>query len=363
MPDSGAWLDKAALILRADADSRVGLGHIMRCLALAQAWRKAGGSAIFLTRCKSSLILKKIKKEGFELESLERVHPNATDSKSLISLCRRIEAKGLRAVAVVDGYHFDSAYQKEVFKAGFRFLCVDDYGHSERYWADWVLNQNASASSRIYAGKAPRSQLLLGPEYALLRREFIDCHNFERRIPQRAQKLLVTLGGADPVNATTKVLESLSQLRIKSLEVRILIGSENPRRNELKSKIKPLHFAKGPHIRLISKTDNMVGMMAWADLAVSAGGSTCWEMAALGLPNAIITIADNQIKNSQALARRGVSVNLGWHEEVKIDRISQVLKDLITDKALRTSMSQRGRMMVDGSGASKVCSLLSESFS
>ena len=347
-----------ALIIRADANSRSGLGHMMRCLALAQAWTEGGGRAVFLTRCESPTMRRRILKEGFGLEPLKRVHPDKADANALLKLCRRFEAEGRRVIAVVDGYHFNAAFQKKLLKAGIEFLCIDDYGHAKQYWSDWLLNQNASASPRIYSGRAPRAKLLLGPAYALLRQEFRVCVRKKRRIPPRAHKLLVTMGGADPANATRKILEALALIGDGRLDVRILVGPDNPRHAELASLAKSLRFAPGLTIRLISKTDDMPEMMLWADLAVSAGGSTCWEMAALGLPNIILTIAANQIKNAEALARQGISVNLGRHEKVKKGTIGKALKTLISDGAARAEMSRRGRKIVDGSGALKVSEIL-----
>ena len=96
--------------------------------------------------------------------------------------------------------------------------------------------------------------------------------------------------------------------------------------------------------------------MVWAEIMIAAGGSTNWELAFMGLPSIVITIADNQKAIAAELDRQGVIINLGWHQDVTIEQISFALQELISDRPKRETMSKKGRELVDGNGAKRVIS-------
>jgi spore coat polysaccharide biosynthesis predicted glycosyltransferase SpsG len=100
--------------------------------------------------------------------------------------------------------------------------------------------------------------------------------------------------------------------------------------------------------------------MAWGDVAVSGGGSTCWELAFMGLPNLALALADNQRGIADGLGRAGVAENLGWFEEVNEETIATRLEDLLKDRARRAEMGRRGRKLVDGRGPERVVDTLSQ---
>ena len=219
---------------------------------------------------------------------------------------------------VVDGYHFDAEYQKSIKAAGYKLLWIDDYGHADHYYADLVLNQNISADPFLYSNREPYTQLLLGPRYALLRREFERWQDWQREIPPMAQKVMVTLGGADPDNVTLKVIQALKQVDVPGLEAQIVIGPANPHLELLKKEI-----GDESRLNLLMNVADMPALMAWADVAISAGGTTGWELAFMGLPGLIIILADNQRPVGQWLDQSGIGVNLGWHAALSPEQIAQ----------------------------------------
>ena len=113
---------------------------------------------------------------------------------------------------MVDGYQFNADYQRALKAAGFRVLFLDDYGHATHYSADLVLNQNAYANEKMYAARESYTRLLLGTDYCLLRREFSSWRGWKREIAPIGTKILVTMGGSDPENFTTDVVEALCHL-------------------------------------------------------------------------------------------------------------------------------------------------------
>jgi UDP-2,4-diacetamido-2,4,6-trideoxy-beta-L-altropyranose hydrolase len=343
------------LVIRADATPESGTGHVMRCLALAQAWIDQDGEVVFISHCESDALGKRITAEGINLISLDKPRPDPLDLDFTISTLNKLKAQNStrKTWLVVDGYHFDADYQKSIKAAGYKLLWIDDYGHAAHYYADLVLNQNISADSSAYTHREPYTQLLLGPRYALLRREFKRWQGWQREIPAMARKVLVTLGGGDPDNVTLKVIQALKQVDVPGLEAKIVVGPANPHLELLKKEI-----GDESRLHLLTNVTDMSDLMAWADVSISAGGSTCWEQAFMGLPGLIIILADNQRPVGQRLGQSGTRINLGWHATLSAQQISQAAFDLLGAPETRGEMALKGRTLVDGQGAARVLMLV-----
>jgi UDP-2,4-diacetamido-2,4,6-trideoxy-beta-L-altropyranose hydrolase len=339
-----------SLVIRADANAHMGTGHLMRCLALAQGWKARGGQATFVTTCESDMLCGRLSDEGFQVGKIERPYPDPGDSAiTLQALVAHSDAW-----LVLDGYHFASDYQRQIKEAGRLLLVIDDTAHLAHYWADVVLNQNINAQGLHYACE-PYTRLLLGTRYVLLRSEFLAWRGWRREIPEVARKVLVTLGGSDPDNQTLKVIRALQQMDVDGLEAVIVVGASNPHSRELRSAVRGSRRA----IRLVHNAENMPELMAWADVAVSAGGSTCWEMAFMGLPAVILVLAENQRGIATGLDEAGVVASVGWHAGVSSSQVASTLRRLCKDQGLRRQMSRQGRQVVDGLGVERVINFLS----
>lgn len=337
------------LLLRANASAEIGTGHVMRCLALAQAWQRHGGRVHFLLGQPLAGLDQKLAEAGCEAAVLadSPALGSVADAAQAIAHAQQIKADWV----VVDGYHFDAAYQEALKQAGLRVLFIDDYGPCDFYSADVVLNQNIYATQELYAQRAAETELLLGCRYALLRAEFRPWLGWRREIAPVAQNLLVTLGGADSNNQTLKVLQGIGQVTT-SLHVTVLVGAANPHRlflDEVAEQLRPLHT-----VELVQNAADMPERIASADMGVCAGGSTCWEMSFLGLPTAVLTIAENQRPIAAGLHEAGIAHSLGWFEDVTAADIAAVLHKLSADEAQRREMSQRGQQLVDGYGTERV---------
>lgn len=345
------------LLIRADASAQIGSGHIMRCLALARAWQRRGGHASFLSYCESKAIRLRIRSAGIGFIPLESSHPAPIDLHTILMTLeqghRSDHLMCTQPCVVLDGYHFDASYQKTVQGISQRAVVIDDIANLPRYHASVLLNQNINAAHLTYRCD-PGTKLLLGPRYALLRPEFLLWQNWRREIPDAARKVLVTLGGSDPDNVTLKVIRTLLRAEVKGLEAIVVIGSDNPHGVVLHEAIA---HSKG-NIHLVHNAVNMPELMAWADVAVSAGGSTCWELAFMGLPHIVLVLASNQQGIAEGLALYGLAVNMGWHASVGDSDLTNALRELMQDSARRRLMSQRGRRLVDGDGAARVVAIL-----
>lgn len=340
-----------ALLIRTDAGPKIGMGHFMRCLALAQAWQSSGGEVHFAMQTPSSMVVDRLQREKMVLYPLRQASKRETpaDAVETADLAREVGAEWI----IVDGYHFADDYQRHIHRSGLWQLTLDDYGHATHYYADLILNQNAHANAEMYARREPYTGLLLGLDYTLLRREFSEWQGRHPNIPDRAAHLLVTLGGSDPRNQTLPILQALRRADFRDLDIIVVAGGSNPHIESLAKVVNQTN-----NIRLIHNAQDMPALMAWADLAVSAAGSTCWELAFMGVPIITIVLADNQRQIADSLARLGCATNLGWYEEVDVGQIVHSVAELVDNQATRTQQIRRGQALVDGHGAERVVARL-----
>jgi UDP-2,4-diacetamido-2,4,6-trideoxy-beta-L-altropyranose hydrolase len=325
------------MIVRADATARMGTGHLMRCLALAQTWQDSGGAVDFLTHCESDALAGRLQKEGFGVRRL--------DSGSGPDVLRSAQS-GEPAALVLDGYHFGAEYQKRARDYFRPLIAIDDLADLPLYSADVVLNQNIYAPQLSYPHE-PYTRLLLGCQWALLRREFRSWAGWRREFPAVARRVLVTLGGSDPDNVTARVMDALALSELRDgLETAIVVGAGNPHLPELQQAA-----GNRPNTRLCTNVADMPALMAWADVAITAGGSTCWETAFMGLPSLIVVLAANQTGVARGLQSFGSAVNLGWHEHVAAGEMALALDTMLRSAERRRSMGEAGRRLVNGQGA------------
>lgn len=341
-------------MIRADASERIGTGHVMRCLALAQAWRSVGGRAVFVmaTATEAPVIESRLKSEGFDVEHISADPGSGEDASATCDLAASNQAE----IIVVDGYHFSSQYQALIKSSGRCLLFIDDYGHAGKYCADFILNQNIYASDDLYSRREPYTRLLMGSPYVLLRQEFSPWRGWRREIPGTAHKVLITLGGSDLDNVTVKAIRSLQHLQIEGLEAVAVIGGSNSHIESIRSAAESSSIP----LQLMQNTSGMPELMAWADMAISSAGTTSWELAFMGLPALSIILADNQVKVAEKLAKAGMAVNLGWHDRISEKELGQAVVALSSDPVSRSCMADVGRHLVDGQGSMRVVSSLLE---
>jgi UDP-2,4-diacetamido-2,4,6-trideoxy-beta-L-altropyranose hydrolase len=334
------------LLVRADASPRIGTGHVMRCLALAQAWQDQGGQVHFALAGGAPGAQERLAREGAIAHQLGAQAGSAEDAREVVRLARELGAAWL----VLDGYHFGPDYQRAIKEAGFRLLALDDQGHPTGV-ADVLLNQNLYADEALYFGLSRDTRLLLGPRYALLRREFLQQRGGRRDVPEVARKVLVTLGGSDPENVTPRAVTALQRL---GLEAEVLVGMANPHLAEVEA------AAHGSgRIRLRSNA-NVPELMAWADFAFAAAGSTCWELAFMGLPGLLVIQAENQAPVAASCHAAGIGRSLGWARAHTAESIAAALEAVASDRAFRANAAARGPALIDGEGARRVAAVLLE---
>jgi UDP-2,4-diacetamido-2,4,6-trideoxy-beta-L-altropyranose hydrolase len=343
------------LILRADATSASGTGHMMRVLALAQAWRDHGGRGRWLVASGPDDLLAQIEREEIAIHRLSTTAGGDMDAGCLGDALSSAPS----AIAVLDGEAFDSEYLDALAGAARRVLLIDDMAERPSYPVGFVLNQNAHADRAQYPADAP-SRFLLGLRYVLQRREFVTPPP-AREIPNVARHLLVTFGGADPTRMTSRTVGALHRLPAairKDLSVRVIVGAANPDRSAIAEMIADPDI--GIRIEMNRAVTDMPAHMAWADLAITSGGSTVWELARTGCPSIVIETTPVEQLLASGLARARLFARLGPEARLDEPTLADEIAARVEDVAWRTEMSALGMRLVDGEGASRVVEVLAQ---
>lgn len=340
------------VIMRCDGSPEIGTGHLIRCLALAHGLASVGYRVVFATKPYDDRLVEKIKREGYTVQLLPLKCEPEQDARSCIGLAAAVLG---RSIFVLDSYDLPATYQRVIKKAGLCLVLIDDLARGT-VTADILVNQNIIARPELYTNQEV-GRLLLGPRYALLRKEFRKLHQCPRPSVSQAKRILITLGGADPDGQTLKAVKAIGRLKEKEgIETVVILGHAHADAAGLATCIEET----GQSIRLLARRDDMSQWMFDADVAISGSGTTCLELACLGVPNLILILSEDQRGNAQGLDAAGASINLGQGSTVTEAQIVETLEALLIDPSLRETMAHAGRALVDGEGVPRVVSAIQE---
>lgn len=339
------------LCVRADSSVAMGFGHVMRCLALAQAWREQGGVVTVVTRAPAPNIVERFRREGVDLHLLQSAPASLDDAIETCAVARTAHADWI----AVDGYHFDAAFCRSLRAAGTPLLMIDDLAQHDLANADVILNQNAYATPELYEHSASGRRLLLGTTYALLRREFAVAEHGKRAISP-GRHLLLTFGGSDAVNATERMLNVVVDTIAERLRITIVAGAANPHVRSLEAAAR--RACARHEVEVLVDPPDLPACMAAADLAISASGSTALELAALGVPMALVITAENHRRVSECLAAMGAAVSLGDMAGAFLPEAGARIAQILGSPVERTSLASAARRCVDGRGARRTIEAL-----
>ena len=345
------------LAIRADANARIGLGHIMRCLALAQGLAKRNVKPIFITREDDFKIIKLIKRYGFDVATIPGDCNWAEDLRLTLNIADRHGAK----IIVSDIAHAGTLTHQGEYGAYLRgikdkskFLVTIDDLNEMSFPSDIVINPNCGAEKRNY-DSGGGARFLLGPAYLIFRPEFIAAAGVKREIKQKATNVLVSMSGSDPLDLTGKVASSLANSgKTRNLNLRLVLGMDytGHRKQNL---IKTLKNYTGNY-ELVQGSDKMADLMLWSDLVITGAGLTKYEAAVTGTPGIIIPQYDYLVELAEEFAGKGVALNLGLGDKLEDEAIAGAVARLLGDATLRAEMSRKGRELVDGRGIERIIS-------
>ena len=335
------------IFIRADANEHIGSGHVMRCISIAEALTRRGETIRFITSDHKSDKL--ISQYGFGSIALEtRWDDMDFEINKLISLIDDLTP----IMMIVDSYRVTKSYFSTLSKR-IKIAYVDDINKS--IWdIAYLINYNIDSETHDYSGYNKfETKLLLSPYYAPLRQQFRSLP--KRVIHENVNDILISTGGADTERLTERIITDIIQER-KEITFHIIIGLMNPYLEEIQ-RIKP------DNVVLHINEQHMSSVMRKCDIAISAAGSTLYELCACGTPTISFVLADNQINAAKEFDSKNIIVNVGdcRNNTSFIDDLKKRLMLLIDDCNKRSILSERMQDLIDGFGADRIADELVES--
>lgn len=329
-------------IIRADASTSIGSGHVMRCLTLAHRLKKEeNAKVVFVMRVLSGSLIGVVEKQGFEVLKLPPANqkynlngyglwltvPMEVDAQQTIEVLQHYLQEHGCDVAdrlIVDSYALDEQWEQVLRPYCNEIMVIDDLAN-RRHDCDILLDQNFYLNKDVrYAGLVPEHcKMLLGPEHALLREEFYEAKKHLRKRDVTIKNILVFYGGSDLTNETEKAIEALVQLHDEgySFTVDVITGVSNSRREKIEKICSKYHF-----LHYYCQVSNMAEFMNKADLMLGAGGSTTWERLYMELPALVTAVADNQVKCCEECGKAGLIDYAGPANCVESDKIKEYVQ-------------------------------------
>ena len=359
------------VVFRADASIKIGTGHIMRCVTLADELVRQGCECWFVCRKHRGNLGDFITSKGHKLAMLEA--STNTSSSQENSPCDNyadwLEAsweedarQTLHAISslkpdwlVVDHYALDARWELIVSNSVGKIMVIDDLANRP-HKCKLLLDQNLGRDSHDYDGLVPEGcRKLIGPDFALLRPEFLALReqSFKHRRVPEIRRILISMGGVDRANVTSEVLSILTASSLSDdVVLDVIMGGSSPFLSEVLHQASSLRFETSVSVNV----KDMSERMCIADLSIGAVGSTSWERCCLGLPAILTVQAENQRGPAEALSESGAAIIADGSAGVGVE-LEKILTPDISDICL-TKMTRAGRAMVDGAGCLRVCSEL-----
>lgn len=352
------------IFFRTDASLQIGSGHVMRCLTLASELRQRGAEVSFVCRELPGHLIGLIEDRGISVSRLLQAttgyDAQSDDVAHAAWLGVSWEQDAAETVAalehrkpdwlVVDNYAIDRRWEEVVRSRVGKIMVIDDLA-DRPHDGDLLLDQNPyrGMETRYDHLVSTSCRKLLGARYALLRDEFAVARGKLRRRDGMVRRVLVFFGGVDATNETEKVLIALDGVSGRHFEVDVVVGSGNQQGEEI---ARFCSARDGFHYHC--QVDNMAELMAAADLAIGAGGTTMLERCALGVPSIVTPVASNQEALCRDLSDAGIIVSVDSRDNY----CPEVIADVIGNKEELNRLEMKSSCLVDCLGAKRVVDAL-----
>ncbi|MEN2775434.1 UDP-2,4-diacetamido-2,4,6-trideoxy-beta-L-altropyranose hydrolase [Acetivibrio clariflavus] len=340
--------------IRADGSKNIGMGHVMRCLSLAKGFRNSGIDVLFLSKYEQGIL--KIREEGFE--AIEFSHDTETHyegfcyggakflGKEAEEIIEVLKDKNID-VLFIDSYNVSEEFFLKL-KPFVKKLCYIDDINKFSYPVDVLINGNITGEYLNYESYYKDEIMLLGLKYNLIREEFKGLP--DRKTNRAVKEIMITTGGSDPFDLSYRLSQIiLSDSTFKNIKINIVAGSgfENiDRLRELKR--------KNTDIEIYENVSKMSEIMLKSDVAISAGGSTLYELCACGTPTLAVIVAENQRAVVDMLCTKGYIESLGWYNNFSDEEFLLKLKNLCENFEKREHYSKKMQKLVDGNGVKRI---------
>lgn len=331
------------LYIRADMNETIATGHIMRCLAVADAAREVGENTTFLLADTQAVEL--LENRGYAYIILNTTWD---DMESELEVIKSVIVEyGIKSL-LIDSYQVTKKYLEELTKVT-RTIYLDDL-NAFHYSVDSIICYANYYKKFAYEENYSTDKLYLGLQYAPLRKEFQGC--FTKVIKERVENLLLLSGGADNYHVLRALLENLDVEKYQQLHV--ICGKYNTDYEILKMK-----YHDCSNVFIHKAVTDMKWYMEQADFVISAGGSTLYELCAVGTPAISYSCADNQLDNVRKFQEDGI---IDYAGDVRYDdvmgNIVRLLKKYMSNKMLRQECSSKMQKIVDGYGARRIVEII-----
>jgi UDP-2,4-diacetamido-2,4,6-trideoxy-beta-L-altropyranose hydrolase len=330
-------VNRKVAVLRADASSSIGVGHVMRSLSLGEALLDEGFGVELVSFELAPSLQSLAATCGIEVVEPSCAPRSSEDAQFVLQRNANI--------VVVDGYEFSREFFAVLEADSTPFAVVDDNAETNAQSPSAVINQNPHASASMYAHLQGNPKLLLGLQYAMVREEVREVAAMN--LPSHEGEVFVAMGGADFLGLTAPIVEALAET---GLQIRVAVGHANTQR----AHIQKLADQSG-NVTLIEQQD-YVSSLASAHVAVLAAGSSLWEACAVGTPSIGLVVADNQFASANAAKKLGFTRVVDCRVRFNVDAVLNEVQSCI----LGGTSAMRGAALSTGvaNGASLVASEL-----
>jgi len=329
-------------LVYANGSSLIGLGHIMRTLAISKELCKREVIVEYTVDKSNESAINLIRNNGFKVIVVDNILDHISSINSL-----------KYDVTLIDSYDIDEDGIEKFYAISEKIVYIDDLAVFNSYNMDLLINTSIGASDLKYKGSFKK---LLGPKYAILRDEF---RNIEYKVPrQNVKKILITLGGADTNNVTKLILDQLLD-SYKDIEYNVVLG------NSYRYKDFMINYYETQKVEFHINVSNMKDIMIQNDLAISAGGNTLYELCACGVPTIAIITADNQRQFVKEIHKK---TGIDFVDLIEIDfdnsycLLRSIIDKNIKSHELRKQYSKKMFELVDGKGCSRIVDEIMELF-
>jgi UDP-2,4-diacetamido-2,4,6-trideoxy-beta-L-altropyranose hydrolase len=345
------------IAFRVDSSSKIGTGHVIRCMTLATQLKNLAFNVYFICKPMMGDIVNSIKSKGYDvilLNSADRddesddfsVNSCNSDSQQVIDLCSLLSLD----LIILDHYFLNYSWEKAV-KDHSKLMCISDFPAGPRA-CDILLDSSLSRDHAEYRLDVSSDCLLMtGSDYVMVRPEFALSRSLGA-VSKQVSKILVTMGGADPQDYTSRIIKIISQYEaydLSNIQFDIVLGRSYQFTPLVLNLISTSKFNYVIHEYI----DDMAGLMKDMDVIIAAAGTTLWECFSLGIPTIAVQIADNQQYNVDSCSRAGAIIPINQDCDLESSLIA-ALGDVLGTNNIRHSLRDNGLNICDGQGAKRV---------
>ena len=340
-------IDKKIIFIRVDSSTKIGYGHLIRCLALADTLKKSFKINFICTNLNGNLISQICKKkfEVFRFNTKSQRINVKKDAEKTISIIKKHRNK--KSLLILDSYILSQEWENRVKPYVKRLIVIDDL-MDRKHSCDLIIDQNLHTQmNSLYTKSVPKNCVkLLGPDYAILRNQFIAQRKYAKIRSLPIKNILVSFGGTDNENHTLHALTSLKKLN-SDVNVNVVTGTANIGKKIIKNFCK-----KNFNYNYFEQVENMAKLMQVADLCIGSSGTTTWERCCVGLPAIAIVASNDQKDIASAVSKNKCIINLGKIKKSDNVNYVRLMKNLKNSEL--QNMSRNCMKLVDGKGAARI---------